>query len=317
MATVLEKIWTSIKESLLNSSDSETKEKLIWIKNQIAQEYINKLKERNPLISDNEESILSYLSNEWTIEDVFKDVFREVRLSILTPSEVENLKKVKDKLSSINEIPTEDKLTLLKNEIVNDATNNINETVQNNAGDMPQQELKKNNEHISLEWEWKFIKNVINRATTQIWKKYTRWWTSPEWWFDCSGLWNWAFKQEWIKFKSRLTAATFSDADTDVQKDDVKIWDFMFWDQKPGSKKHSKIYHIEMVISKPYIKNGKTYVRTLWSSTDAKDDLGNHVWNWVRVREREMKAYRHYWRPKYYYQLAQHEKTGSNEILRA
>jgi hypothetical protein len=38
----------------------------------------------------------------------------------------------------------------------------------------------------------------------------------------------------------------------------------MYWDQKPGGKKkHNPIYHIEMVISKPYMKNGKMYVRTL------------------------------------------------------
>ena len=55
-----------------------------------------------------------------------------------------------------------------------------------------------------------------------------------------------------------------------------------------------------MIISKPYIKDWKTYVRTLWSSTDAKDDRWNKVGNWVQVREREMKDYRHYWRPPFY-----------------
>jgi hypothetical protein len=90
----------------------------------------------------------------------------------------------------------------------------------------------------------------------------------------------------------------------------------MFWDQKPWwKKKHNPIYHIEMVISKPYTRNWKTYVRTLWSSTDAKDDRGNYVGKWVQIREREMKDYRHYWRPTYYYQLAQHERTWSSDNL--
>jgi hypothetical protein len=70
-----------------------------------------------------------------------------------------------------------------------------------------------------------------------------------------------------------------------------------------------------MVISKPYMKNGKMYVRTLWSSTDSKDDCRNYVGKGVRVREREMKDYRHYWRPPYYYQLAEYQKTGNEQAL--
>ena len=91
----------------------------------------------------------------------------------------------------------------------------------------------------------------------------------------------------------------------------------MFWDKKPWTKKHNPIYHIEMVISEPFTRNWKTYVRTLWSSTDAKDDLGNYVGKGVQVRQREMKDYRHYWRPTYYYQLAQYERTWSSDNLRA
>lgn len=26
----------------------------------------------------------------------------------------------------------------------------------------------------------------------------------------------------------------------------------MYWDKKPGSKKHNPIYHIEMVVGKPF-----------------------------------------------------------------
>ena len=66
-----------------------------------------------------------------------------------------------------------------------------------------------------------------------------------------------------------------------------------------------------------YTKNGKTYVRTLWSSTDTKDDLSNYVGDGVRVREREMKDFRHYGRPTYYYQLAQHQESGNKTDLLA
>lgn len=70
-----------------------------------------------------------------------------------------------------------------------------------------------------------------------------------------------------------------------------------------------------MIISKPYTRNWKTYVRTLWSSTDIKDDRENYVGRWVQIREREMKDHHHYWRPTYYYQLAQHERTWSKDSL--
>ena len=165
------------------------------------------------------------------------------------------------------------------------------------------------------EAQWPFIEQVYKAAASQIWVWYKWGWTSPETWFDCSWLWNWAFKQQWIKFKQRLTAESFSFSDVDITKDKVGVWDFMYWDQKPWKKKHSSIYHIEMVISKPYQKNWKMYVRTLGSSTDAKDDCRNYVWKWVRVREREMKDYRHYWRPPYYYQLAEYQRTGNSNNL--
>ncbi len=165
------------------------------------------------------------------------------------------------------------------------------------------------------EAQWPFIEQVYKAAASQIWVWYKWGWTSPETWFDCSWLWNWAFKQQWIKFKQRLTAESFSFSDVDITKDKVGVWDFMYWDQKPWKKKHNSIYHIEMVISKPYQKNWKMYVRTLGSSTDAKDDCRNYVWKWVRVREREMKDYRHYWRPPYYYQLAEYQRTGNSNNL--
>ena len=172
-------------------------------------------------------------------------------------------------------------------------------------------------EHIDgiAEAQWNFIEEVYKSAASQIGVWYKWGWTSPETWFDCSWLWNWAFKQQWIKFKQRLTAESFSFSDVDVSKDQVKVWDFMYWDQKPWKKRHNSIYHIEMVISKPYLKNWKMYVRTLGSSTDAKDDCRNYVGKGVRVREREMKDYRHYWRPPYYYQLAEYQRTGNSSNL--
>lgn len=312
MANIMEAIWWTIKESLW-FWDSETKERLIWIKKQIAQEYVDKLEKNHSDIISSKESIVSYLANEWSIEDVFMDLFREIWLTILAPSEVENIKIIKEKLSNIEEIPDDTQLSVLKNEIIDSISNNT-QNQQNNTSTPVQEKI--NISH-SIENENQFINNVYKKAADQIGTKYTRWWRTPEWWFDCSWLWYRAFKQEGIQFTQRLTAATFSDANINITKDQVKIWDFMFRDQKPWQKKHSPIYHIEMVISKPYTKNGKTYVRTLWSSTDTKDDLSNYVGDGVRVREREMKDFRHYGRPTYYYQLAQHQESGNKTDLLA
>lgn len=345
MTTLLEWVWNEIKEAIWIWDDS-TKEELLNVKKQIASEYISDIKKENPVIEMIEDNLLDYLVNEWRVEDVFKDIFRWTWLSIVLPESIDKLNKIKEKLSSLKEVPTSDQLASLKSEIINmwsitttESTWNISgQESHNNTGQTtstwqtaqststwqttqsastPQTTQQTHTESSSeiLDSEKEFVKAVFNKASSQIGVKYQRAGTKPETWFDCSGLWNWAFKEVWIKFKSRMTAHTFSDANVNIPKKDVQVWDFMFRDQKPGSKKHNSIYHIEMVVSKPYTKNWKTYVRTLWSSTDTKDDRWNYVGNGVRFREREMKDYRHYWRPTYYYQLALHEQTWNNSDL--
>ena len=311
----LKEIWNTIKESLLKND--ETKEKLSEIKKSIIKEYISEIKKWNKDIEDNEKIIENYLINDWSIKDYFQDIFRWCFLSIKLPQNTKKLNEVKKIISSMTEIPTSEKLSELKSEI-------MKLKLQWTSWEDAQEESSSNTwsreTHTTcpeiVEQENKFIKSVYQRASQQIWKAYSRWWISPNSGFDCSWLRYRAFKEEWIKFSGRLNAHAFSDADVDLKKDQVKAWDFMFWDQKPWwKKKHDSIYHIEMVISKPYTKNWKTYVRTLWSSTDAKDDCGNYVGKWVQIREREMKDYRHYGRPTYYYQLAQYEKTWSENNL--
>lgn len=333
-------VWYALKEAIF--SDDETREKLLEVKKDIIKDFINHVKNENPAIEELNEPLEKYLINDGSIEDIFQDIFRWCRLSLLLPESIDNLNKVKEKISSMQKVPTWEELSTLKSEILNISlhtqTQQSSQTQQTTQQQTIQQQTQQTNytntshqtshettnyNHTTVspeikDQENKFIESVYNRAAKQIWKDYKRWWISPSTWFDCSGLRYWAFKEEWIKFSQRLTAHAFSDADVDLRKDQVKPWDFMFWDQKPWwKKKHDSIYHIEMVISKPYTKNWKTYVRTLWSSTDAKDDCGNYVGKWVQIREREMKDYRHYWRPTYYYQLAQHEKTWSSDTLRA
>lgn len=310
-----ENLWNTLKEVIFG--DKETRENLLNIKKSIAKEYISEIKKWNKNIEDNEEIIENYLINDWTIKDKVKDIFRWCFLSIMLSEDMDKLNKVKDKIASITETTTKEKLSVLKSEIMD---LKLQETTQWSISQETAESSTQSNK-ISVdsqeitEQKNKFIKSIYNRASQQIWKPYSRWWTSPSTWFDCSGLRYRAFKEEWIKFSERLSAHKFSDADVNLKKDQVKPWDFMFWDQKPWKKKHDSIYHIEMIVSKPYTKNWKTYVKTLWSSSDAKDDCGNYVGKWVQIREREMKEYRHYWRPTYYYQLAQYQQTGSSDVL--
>ena len=303
-------LWHAIKEYFWG--DKKTREDLIEVKKNIVEEFINSLKKNKKEIDNNvRERLENYLINDGTVEDVFQDIFRWCMLSFNLPEYIDNINEVKKIISSIQEKPTAEKLDELKAEIMNFSTQSS--TASQTTSNHPTTNIEIPAE--IKEQENKFIKSVYERASQQIWKPYSRWWTSPITWFDCSGLRYRAFKEEWIRFSQRLTAHKFSDADVDIRKNEVKPWDFMFWDQQPWRKKHNSIYHIEMVISKPYTKNWKIYVRTLWSSTDIRDDGGNYVGRWVQIREREMKDYRHYWRPTYYYQLAQHEVTWSRDNL--
>lgn len=342
--TSSKEVWYALKEAIF--SDEETRDQLLQTKKEIIKEYINNIKKENPSIEGIDEPLEKYLINDGSIKDVFQDIFRWCRISILLPESIDNLNKVKEKISWIQKVPTWEELSTLRSEILsislrvqsNQTASQSQQTTTQWHQSSGTQEARRqrdiatisrlasqqatNNNHRETsieiaEKENEFIKSVYERASKQIWKPYSRGGTSPNTWFDCSWLRYRAFKEEWINFSQRLTAHAFSDADVDIRKDQVKPWDFMFWDQKPWKKKHDSIYHIEMVISKPYTRNWKTYVRTLWSSTDAKDDRGNRVGKWVQIREREMKDYRHYWRPTYYYQLAQHQQTWSRDVLRA
>ena len=343
MADMAENLWEMFKNMLeIDDISPEIKKQLLEIKQWIATEYVDNMVKGNPVLLALKPQIEEYLVNEWWVQDAFLDIFRQHTLSLLIPAQIEELNFVKEKLSWIKEIPTDDALSILKSEIMDthlstqpvadgsqwDSSQTWWDTTQISESwdvvqpeDTPEERWQTVSQSVpeKVDWlsenQWRFIEQVYKSAASQIGVKYTWGWTSPETWFDCSWLWNWAFKQQWIKFQQRLTASAFSWADVDIAKDQVTVWDFMYWDQKPGKKKHNPIYHIEMIISKPYQKNWKMYVRTLGSSTDSKDDCRNYVWNGVRVREREMKDYRHFWRPPYYYQLAEYERTGDKNKL--
>ena len=162
-----------------------------------------------------------------------------------------------------------------------------------------------------------YITSVLNTVKDQIGKPYIRWGSAERWGFDCSGLWMYAFKKQGIKFEYRPTAKSFFDSNKKINKEEVKAGDFMFWKSKPWANKHSDIYHVEMTVWEPYQENGKWYVKTIGSAKnrDAMDEYGNRTRKagvWYRIRE--ITPYRKFWRPSYYYQLAENAKKSENTI---
>ena len=162
-----------------------------------------------------------------------------------------------------------------------------------------------------------YITAVLDSAKAQIGKTYRRWGSSERSGFDCSWVWMYAFKKQGINFNYRPTAKTFFDSNKKINKEEVKAGDFMFWKSKPWANKHSDIYHVEMTVWEPYQENGKWYVKTIGSAKnrDAMDEYGNRTWKagvWYRIRE--ITPYRKFWRPSYYYQLAENAKKSENTI---
>ena len=164
-----------------------------------------------------------------------------------------------------------------------------------------------------------YIAAVLDSAKAQIGKPYRRWGSSERWGFDCSWVWMYAFKKQGINFNYRPTAKTFFDSNKKINKEEVKAGDFMFWKSKPWANKHSDIYHVEMTVWEPYQENGKWYVKTIGSAKnrDAMDEYGNRTWKaGVWYRTREITPYRKFWRPSYYYQLAENAKKSENTIAK-
>ena len=165
-----------------------------------------------------------------------------------------------------------------------------------------------------------YIAAVLDSAKARIGKPYRRWGSSERWGFDCSWVWMYAFKKQGINFNYRPTAKTFFDSNKKINKEELKAGDFMFWKSKPWANKHSDIYHVEMTVWEPYQENGKWYVKTIGSAKnrDAMDEYGNRTWKagvWYRIRE--ITPYRKFWRPSYYYQLAENAKKPENIIAQS
>ena len=328
-------VLDSVKDIIVSlNEDPETEAKLQMLREEIARKYLENLKKEKPdiFITVAEDKVFDYLIDEGLLDQIHDAVVGKI-LETMSWSARE-LKELRERLKTAS---TQEELDNLKNQIWSESTSSENqesmqsrEVWDNNPENWEDQNIE-NSEFIAwwftrskelfndesfwgFEEQRPYIQRVLASAQKEIGKPYVRGGARPGGrGFDCSGLRNYAFWEQGMKFPSRFTAQLFDKTDASLTQDQVRIWDFMYWEQQPGKKKHSDIYHIEMVVGKPFLQNGKRMIKTIGSSTDRGilDENGNKTdKNGVGYRLREINDYRHFGRPPFYKQLADQEKKG-------
>ena len=328
-------VLDSVKDIIVSlNEDPETEAKLQMLREEIARKYLENLKKEKPdiFITVAEDKVFDYLIDEGLLDQIHDAVVGKI-LETMSWSAGE-LKEFREKLKSVS---TQEELAKLKHQIWLESTSAENqESAQSseewvlNTENWEDQNIE-NSEFIAwwfsrskelfndesfwgFEEQRPYIQRVLASAQKEIGKPYVRGGARPGGrGFDCSGLRNHAFWEQGMKFSTRFTAQLFDKTDASLTQDQVRIWDFMYWEQQPGKKKHSEIYHIEMVVGKPFLQNGKWMIKTIGSSTDRGilDENGNKTdKNGVGYRLREINDYRHFGRPPFYKQLADQEKKG-------
>lgn len=143
------------------------------------------------------------------------------------------------------------------------------------------------------------------------------WWGKDENWFDCSGLWWRVFSQMGIRFSSRFTATMLYETTAPLAQDQVERGDFIFRHETPKKKRHRPIYHIEMVVDKPFLRFWKRYVKTIGSSSARKfsDKKGTiYRQHGLGFRTREITQWI-YFAKAYYDQLMDYDTTQNPQTL--
>ena len=306
------------------NEDPEVTKALQSLKRDIAKDYVTQLKEKKPdfFLMIAEDKVVDYLLDEGILDQIHDAAVGKI-LETMSWSAGE-LKEFRERLNSAS---TQEELANLKNQIWLDALSSENqESAQSrevwgrNPENWEDQNIENSEELFNDESFWGFkeqkpyIQRVLASAQKEIGKPYVRGGARPGGkGYDCSGLRNYVFWEQGLEFSTRFTAQLFDRTDVNLNQDQVRIWDFMYWEQQPGKKKHSEIYHIEMVVGKPFLQNGKWMIKTIGSSTDrgVLDENGNKTdKNGVGYRLREINDYRHFGRPPFYKQLADQEKKG-------
>ena len=327
--------WLQDIVASLNES-SEAKAEREALREEIAKGHLKKLKEKKPddiLFMLSENQLLNYLIDDGIagefrahlIENVFMPMsglaleLKEFREKLKKASTKEELELLKLQIISSENLPQNEVSTQSDNTQTPEENKDWNQTSDSVSESWPVEsywnsEIYRSESFSGFEEQRPYIQRVLASAQKEIGKPYVRWGSTAGWkGFDCSGLRNCAFWEQGMKFPTRFTASLFDKTDVNLTQEQVRVWDFMYREEQPGKKKHNPIYHIEMVLWKPFQKDGKRIVKTIWSSTDkgVLDENGNKTnKNGVGYRLREITEYRHFGRPPYYAQLAKQEKKG-------
>ena len=160
------------------------------------------------------------------------------------------------------------------------------------------------------------IKQAIALAGQHIGVPYVRW-GKDENWFDCSWLWLRVFSQMGIDFAVRCrTVEFFADAKP-IALEEVQEGDVMFWHEEPGKTEHNFVYHIEMIVDKPFLKEGKWFVKTIGTKKEFWfDGQGRQLDSYgVAYFIREIDQRKSFWRFSYFDQILEYQKTWDAQHL--
>lgn len=160
------------------------------------------------------------------------------------------------------------------------------------------------------------IKQAIALAGQHIGVPYVRW-GKDENWFDCSWLWLRVFSQMGIDFAVRFrTVEFFADAKP-IALEEVQEGDVIFWHEEPGKTEHNFVYHIEMIVDKPFLKEGKWFVKTIGTKKEFWfDGQGRQLDSYgVAYFIREIDQRKSFWRFTYFDQILEYQKTWDAQHL--
>ena len=157
----------------------------------------------------------------------------------------------------------------------------------------------------------------ILKATLEWWQKlfdklYEFGWEWIGKTIDCSHLVSFALRAGGILNQYLNSAALYQKfSGNKIAKQSTRAGDLMFWGKWGG-------WHVEIVVWKPYQKekNGKWYVKTLWSSKDTTgtspmyniDGTPSTKYNGVAYRERVIQDRHQFLRPQYENLVAENQK---------
>ena len=160
------------------------------------------------------------------------------------------------------------------------------------------------------------IKQAIALAGQHIGVPYVRWGKNENW-FDCSWLWLRVFSQMGIDFAVRFrTVEFFADAKP-IALEEVQEGDVMFWHEEPGKTEHNFVYHIEMIVDKPFLKEGKWFVKTIGTKKEFWfDGQGRQLDSYgVAYFIREIDQRKSFWRFSYFDKILEYQKTWDAQHL--